>query len=274
MGSDFSLYDLMPPKYKEMLERRRKEAEAALEENCTLLGIDASEVDDPIVIAERAKKKRTCIQCQYTIDNCFNCEYAFGWRCEKYKQYEKRCAVYQILQDSKLGQRFMNKQFYNFNVTPGTKDTYNTCWNFCESFSRDSRGLRLIGPYGSGKTHLAAAIIHKLAENGVKSYFAVVPELLDIMRRDYDDNNAMWRNVEYASLLVLDDLGAERPTEWTREQLYRLINSRYETLLPTVITTNYSTKDLVERIGQRIVSRLVEMTTPCKLDAEDYRLRL
>jgi DNA replication protein DnaC len=182
------------------------------------------------------------------------------------------------LGESGLGKRFAARRFETFNVTPATKQAYEACVNFCDTFSEDSKGIRLVGSYGCGKTHLTASIIHRLAEQGIGGVFVVVPELLRAIRKGYNspDEGAdkLVSLTEDAPLLVLDDLGAEKPSEWVREQLYVIINRRYENMLPTVVTTNCSTQELVDRIGQRTVSRLIEMTTPYKITAKDYRMKI
>jgi DNA replication protein DnaC len=78
---------------------------------------------------------------------------------------------------------------------------------------------------------------------------------------------------ETAPILILDDLGAEKISDWVREQLYIIINRRYENMLPTIVTTNCTTAELVERLGERTVSRLIEMTDAYKITTDDYRLK-
>jgi DNA replication protein DnaC len=72
-------------------------------------------------------------------------------------------------------------------------------------------------------------------------------------------------------LLVLDDLGSERVTDWVREQIFLIINSRYEEMLPTVVTTNDTLEELEKHVGQRIISRLMETCQGLILDGEDFR---
>ena len=74
--------------------------------------------------------------------------------------------------------------------------------------------------------------------------------------------------------MILDDLGAEKASEWVKEQLYMLINYRYEHMLPIVITTNNSGAELDKELGRLTLSRLVEMTKPVKIQAGDYRMKL
>ena len=109
--------------------------------------------------------------------------------------------------------------------------------------------------------------------------FVVTPDLLQSIRRGYDNPDAartaqaIVDSARTIDILVLDDLGSEKPSDWVREQLFVLINARYEAELPTIITSNYGTADLVDRLGQRIVSRLIEMTTAITMTAPDYRMQ-
>jgi DNA replication protein DnaC len=134
--------------------------------------------------------------------------------------------------------------------------------------------LTLIGPYGVGKTHLAAAISHEVLGRGQNVLFTVVPDLLDHLRAtfgpqstvSYDERFEFLRSV---SLLILDDLGTESATPWAREKLYQLINHRYNYRLPTVVTTNLKP----DAIEPRIYSRLCDPAcgTLLTIAAQDYR---
>lgn len=126
------------------------------------------------------------------------------------------------------------------------------------AYARDPRGfLTFFGRYGCGKTHLAAAIAHEQIAAGRVAIFATVPDILDHLRAAYNESGAggydelfgRWRSVP---LLVLDDLGAERSTEWAAEKLYQLIDHRYRDRLPTVITTNAKADQMDGRIVDRI----------------------
>lgn len=138
------------------------------------------------------------------------------------------------------------------------------------------RWLVLVGDYGCGKTHLAAAIAnYALYERQMGPIFAVVPDLLDYLRAtfgpesdaSYDEQFNAFRG---ADLLILDDLGTENATPWAREKLFQIINHRYNERAPMVVTTN----DL-DRVDPRIRSRLCDwqLATHCFIDASDYRDR-
>jgi len=130
------------------------------------------------------------------------------------------------------------------------------------------------GNYGSGKTHLAAAIANHRLEQGDRVLFVTVPDLLDHLRASFGPTSEiaydeLFEQVRTAPLLVLDDLGAESATPWAEEKLYQLINHRYLHALPTVITTNCELKEIDPRIRSRMVDW--QLTQSIIMDLPDYR---
>lgn len=122
--------------------------------------------------------------------------------------------------------------------------------------------LVLMGSYGVGKTHLAAAIGHYQSGLGGEPIFAVVPDLLDHLRATFSPTSTVsydniFTQVKNAKLLILDDLGTQNATPWAREKLYQILNFRYETRLPTVITTSSSFEELDPRIRSRMMDERV-----------------
>lgn len=135
--------------------------------------------------------------------------------------------------------------------------------------------LLLMGGTGSGKTHQAFGAVRALAETGVGcSWLAVTAaDLYALLRpRHRVDSEDEFERVAHAGLLILDDLGAAKGTEWNEEINYRLVNYRYEHRKPTLITTNVPPKDLQAALGERVASRLVEMATRVVLRGADRRL--
>ncbi|MFD1277381.1 ATP-binding protein [Streptomyces kaempferi] len=120
------------------------------------------------------------------------------------------------------------------------------------------RSLLLLGPTGTGKTHQAYGAIRDLALAGVAARWVVTTaaDLYAALRpRHGIDSEAEFRRYRDASVLLLDDLGAERkPTEFTEEINFRLINWRYENHLPTLITSNLVPKEIGARLGDRVTS--------------------
>lgn len=120
----------------------------------------------------------------------------------------------------------------------------------------DGRNLLLLGPVGVGKSHAAVAAVRPLHfDRAAEVRFLPVVELLDLLRPGGPDG-ALY-DLADTEVLVLDDLGSERPTEWTAERLYALINRRWLEVRPTVATTNLEPDALRDAVGERVFSRLV-----------------
>jgi DNA replication protein DnaC len=140
------------------------------------------------------------------------------------------------------------------------------------TYAEDPQGwLVLMGPYGSGKTHLAASIANYRASQGYPVMFVMVPDLLDHLRATFNPSSTVsydrrFEEIRAAPLLVLDDLGTQAMTPWVREKLYQLFNHRYNAKLPTVLTTADSLDEidprLRARLGDRRLVEGVRLTVP------------
>jgi DNA replication protein DnaC len=148
-------------------------------------------------------------------------------------------------------------------------------FNAAREFAEDPDGwLVLTGPYGCGKTHLAAAIANFRADQGHMLMFEVVPDLLDHLRAAFGPRSTVsldrrFEEVKNASLLILDDLGTQNMTPWVREKLYQLFNHRYNAELPTVITTPEMKDEMDERLRSRMMDR--RLSVICAITAPSYR---
>jgi DNA replication protein DnaC len=143
------------------------------------------------------------------------------------------------------------------------------------SWVEEPRGWVLLqGSYGCGKTHLAAAIANARLSKNKPVLFVTVPDLLDYLRAAYSPTveetfEQRFIEVRDAPLLILDDLGAQSATPWAAEKLYQILNARYMSKAPTVITTNLDLEDFEPRIRSRLSdNRLVRK---CVITAPDYR---
>ncbi len=129
----------------------------------------------------------------------------------------------------------------------------------------DGEGFWLMGDVGTGKTSLAMLISKQALAAGRTVAIYSVPALLSRIRRTYDADAGeetflrFFERLTSVDLLHLDDLGAERATEWVLEQLYAIINERYEEKRAILLTTNLDQAELEEQIGARSISRLVEI---------------
>jgi DNA replication protein DnaC len=133
------------------------------------------------------------------------------------------------------------------------------------------RNLLLLGPVGVGKSHAAVAACREHHHRGAEVVFLPVVELLDQLRPGGPEG-AM-ENLAHADLLVLDDLGSERATDWTAERLYALVNRRWLEERPIVATTNLEPDPLKEALGERVFSRLVHDAVVVRLTGKDRRRR-
>ena len=144
--------------------------------------------------------------------------------------------------------------------------------------SKTKKGLYIHGTVGTGKTHIAYAIKDKWDKPGYQmAHFWNTTELFQEIRDDYDRHVEAKKNrfadlMDSEALLFLDDVGSEKPSEWVQEQFYLLINKRYNEMRPIIFTSNYSISELAARLGDRTVSRIVEMSHVVKLDGKDRRL--
>jgi DNA replication protein DnaC len=156
--------------------------------------------------------------------------------------------------------------------------------SYCETLDENldaGRGLWFLGSAGTGKTTLAMLISRTTLEASRSVAIYSLPKLLSRIRRTYDADageqsySELFERLATVDLLHLDDLGAEKQTDWVLEQLYSLINERYERQRAVIATSNVEPDDLEDQLGIRVVSRLVEMCgDPVLLFDEDRRMQV
>ena len=144
-------------------------------------------------------------------------------------------------------------------------------------------GLLFVGTVGVGKTHLAVSILKGLTERGFPCLFYEFGTLLKEIQDSYNPETrgselSVLSPVLETEVLVLDELGATKPTNWVRDTMAHVINSRYNDKKVTIFTTNFADirpsdkeETLADRIGERLRSRLYEMCTTVMMTGTDYR---
>ncbi len=203
-------------------------------------------------------------------------------RCECWRE----AATVRALEDARSPRRYQHCDFDNF-VTYQNEKLQNAvarACRFAELFPVVEKGLFLIGPPGIGKSHLAVAVLKRvITTRGARGLFYDVRDLLKVIRSTYDPvvrttEFEVLRPVMQADLLVLDDIGAEKTSEWVEETLNLIVNTRYSERRLTIFTSNYEEKEdrtdpdsLLGRVGFRMHSRLYEMCEFLEYDSADYR---
>lgn len=194
--------------------------------------------------------------------------------CQQAAKQERRQR--ELLEFSQLDrfELFRSAHFSTFNLcVPGIQEAYRVA----KSFAHHPVGwLLLVGNNGCGKTHLAMAITKVCLERGMAVLFAVVPDLLDRLRATLTPDaqeqfDTRFLKLREADVLVLDDLGTQQSSPWANEKLFQVLNHRYNTRMPTVITTNpRGLHELDEHVRSRLSDTSL-VTTVMVTHAQDYR---
>ena len=194
--------------------------------------------------------------------------------------------------------RYESCSFESFNgLTERLRAAKAILVKFVDEYPVVGCGLLILGPCGVGKTHLAVSVLRELIyRREVEGTFYDFRELLRRIQNSYNavsqgSEMEILKPVLESPIVVLDDLGAERPTEWVRDTFAYILNSRYNRKLTTVITTNFEDRlretrtfgdgtrpateeTLEERIGVRLRSRLHEMCKVIQLEGDDFRAKV
>lgn len=193
--------------------------------------------------------------------------------------------IQQSLASARIPRRYQQCELSNFDTGISShRQAHQKVTRFIEQFPVVDRGLLLHGDHGVGKTHLAVALLKDVIRlKGARGLFYETRDLLKLVRDTYTSQSdatelEVLRPVFEAELLVLDDVGSEKKSEWVEETLGLVINTRYSERRVTVITTNL--QDLTDdthpnsimfKLGGRIRSRLFEMCDWIHLDTVDIR---
>lgn len=197
--------------------------------------------------------------------------------CRLVEQEQKRLHELRKISNLDAMARFTFDKFVpeGYGLTEERRRNLRIAYETARAYATRPEGwLVLLGGYGCGKTHLAAAIANHVVGQGQPALFVVVPDLLDHLRATYSPHSTVaydqrFAEIRSASLLILDDLGAHSSTSWAQEKLFQLFNDRYNAQLPTVVTSNHELEDIDIRIRSRMIDP--DMSQIVKILAPDFR---
>lgn len=170
--------------------------------------------------------------------------------------------------------RYAQSDFDNLSDPKPSDSVIEACRLFAEELRAEreptGRGLYLWGPNGTGKTHLAVAITRHFGH----SLFVNTVRLFDQLKESYTTQSScdIFEQARHVKLLVLDDLGSERPSGWVQERFYSLLSTRWDEMLHTVVTTNVAPQRLPDILGPSAASRVLGSCLTLHVDGPDHRL--
>lgn len=192
------------------------------------------------------------------------------WKEKDKKDYEIakrkhfREVINKIYKQNYIGMKFKNLNFENFNSNSENELAIAIAKDYINKniTSRDTNGLIIMGESGVGKTHLAASIANRLIENDKIVLMGRLTTLLDMIKETFKDNtkseNELIELYSNVDMIIIDDLGTEKISNWALEKLYTIIENRNENRLPIIITTRFDKQGLIERFSQSQDEQLVD----------------
>ena len=208
---------------------------------------------------------------------------------EQRKLEEKRQEkIKNLFGNSGMSRRALKCFFENYQPTFQNAEALKICNEYIKDFDlisiSERNGLFICGECGVGKSHLAFAIANSLIERGNSVIAMTMIDLLLKIKSSFNAYNDKMTEEQIlkiytdCALLVIDDLGKEKPTEWALQMIYSVIDRRYNALKPIIVTTNFTASELIKRfgdssIGNAIVDRLFEICQYVPIEGDSYRKR-
>lgn len=196
---------------------------------------------------------------------------------EVYKNAQREREVRELFSISELGERFEESNFENFECRPGAEKAEKIARYYADNFEEFGlESILLWGVPGNGKSHLAAAVHNQLRKKGKVVVFVSMPDLLSKIKATFGKGNneteqQILKALNICDLLIIDDIGAEKTSEWVQEIIFLIIDNRYRRNKPVMATSNLEPKELAGQIGKRSYDRILEVSQPIENKATSYR---
>ncbi|HVF49410.1 MAG TPA: ATP-binding protein [Pyrinomonadaceae bacterium] len=246
---------------------------------------DKEETATPTLPFDRARVAEEPVSCSRCFDTGYEVVAGKGARrCD----CRTESASKKLLEAARIPRRYDACSLQNYYPAQGNGSqlkAFNYAFRLVREYPNIERGLLFTGTVGVGKTHLSVAILRGLVEKSIQGVFYEFGSLLKEIQNSYNPISQtselkVLAPVYEAEVLVLDELGASKPTDWVRDTMMQIINTRYNDKKLTIFTTNYldvrrapTDETLEDRIGVRLRSRLYEMCKTVLIEGDDYRKR-
>lgn len=207
-------------------------------------------------------------------------------RCRAERRYQEEQMLQQdkdmrametLKRQSLMDERLRDVSFDSFRKTNDNAYNLKLCLRYANHFDEmlaKNQGLLFYGGVGTGKTFAAACIANQLLNQRIPVIMTSFVKLLESMQGFSEDDSALIARLNRAKLLIIDDLGAERSTDYALEKVYDIVDSRYRAKLPIILTTNLSMTELKESTDiryTRIYDRIFEMCYPMQFKGQSWR---
>lgn len=192
-------------------------------------------------------------------------------------EFEEKQRLARLQELKRMGFADSELRKWTFDNTDEIEKTTRTAKNYVEHFdtlAEAGKGLLFYGSVGTGKSVLAACIVNALTDKGHPCLMTSLTKINYALQGMYEGRESYIEGLNKFRLLVLDDLGTERDTEYMSEVVQMVIDSRYRANLPLIVTTNYTSEEMMNAADikkRRLFSRLYEMCVPVKVEGEDRR---
>ena len=222
--------------------------------------------DDP----NHTKKLKVATMCR--------CEREVEERRKREKQNEEDMErIRKLKKASLMDEKLSGATFRNFKPTKYNARNLKLCQRYAEKFDlmlQKNQGLLFWGDVGTGKSFAAACIANYLLERKIPVIMTSFVKLLEVIQASREEEPAILNRLGYAKLVVFDDLGAERGTDYALEKVYNIIDSRYRKSLPMILTTNLTIEEMKRDMDirySRIYDRIFEICYPMQFTGPSWR---
>jgi DNA replication protein DnaC len=225
---------------------------------------------------------RDYLEPSFVCSKCRDTGFIEGEKCSCFKQYEisylyASSNLHEILEKNNFS--LLSRHYYTSEESLEHFDkAVENCRKFIDQFGQDYRNMMFYGTVGTGKSFLSGCIAKELLDRGTSIlYFSAVQLFQSLLNASYSTDkselNRLYDTLFSSDLLIIDDLGSEHVTDYTRSQLFQILNERALRQKPFLLSTNLDLQELREVYYDRIFSRLIDNSYICRLTGPDIRMK-